>query len=381
MPPHTEFIGLSAAIREVEVEMEHAARSDAKVLITGESGVGKEIAARLIHQRSRRAHMPIVTINCAGIPDSLLESELFGHTRGSFTDAYRDRMGLLELAHRGTIFLDEVGEMSLRMQALLLRFLETGELQPVGSDRGQNRVDVRVIAATNRDLLSRIATQDFREDLYYRLNVIHLTIPPLRVRREDIPVLLRHFFVTYAERHGVQPPELTPDALALLVAYDWPGNVRELKNLAERITVRAPVAMLTTNDLPPEIVGAARPHGIAESTAPSAVDVLMDRMLHGRESFWTAVYPVFMARELTRSDLRLLIARGLQQTGGNYKMLAGLFNMPAGDYKRFLNFLRRHGCDVPYQRYRAARRSSAESPPSEANDDPRRGARRYCAAG
>src|SRR5438105_13513611 len=145
MRSSTEFIGLSGAIREVEIEMEHAARSDAKVLITGESGVGKEIAARLIHQRSLRAHMPIVTINCAGIPDSLLESELFGHTRGSFTDAYRDRMGLLELAHRGTIFLDEVGEMSVRMQALLLRFLESGELQQVGSDRRQNRVDVRVI--------------------------------------------------------------------------------------------------------------------------------------------------------------------------------------------------------------------------------------------
>ena len=199
-PPETEFIGISAAIRHVEVEMDYSARSDAKVLITGESGVGKEIAARLIHQRSRRAHLPVVTINCAGIPDSLLESELFGHVRGSFTSAYRDRLGLLEMADGGTIFMDEVGEMSLRMQALLLRFLETGEIQRVGAQGVPRRVDVRVIAATNRDLVERIGSRDFREDLYYRLNVIHITIPPLRARREDIPMFLRHFFADLGHR-------------------------------------------------------------------------------------------------------------------------------------------------------------------------------------
>jgi transcriptional regulator with GAF, ATPase, and Fis domain len=222
----TEFIGISAAIRHVEVEMNYSARSDAKVLITGESGVGKEIAARLIHQRSRRAHQPIVTINCAGIPDSLLESELFGHVRGSFTNAYRDRLGLFEMADGGTVFMDEIGEMSLRMQALLLRFLETGEIQRIGAQGVQGRVDVRVIAATNRDLIERIGSHDFREDLYYRLNVIHITIPPLRSRREDIPMFLRHFFATYAERHEVKAPELAAETLSYLVAYDWPGNVR-----------------------------------------------------------------------------------------------------------------------------------------------------------
>src|SRR2546428_3223225 len=237
-PPETEFIGISSAIRHVEVEMDYSARSDAKVLITGESGVGKEIAARLIHQRSRRAHQPIVTINCAGIPDSLLESELFGHVRGSFTDAHRDRLGLFEMADGGTILMDEVGEMSLRMQALLLRFLETGEIQRVGAPGVQNRVDVRGLAATNRDLVERIRSRDFREDLYYRLNVIHITIPPLRARREDIPILLRHFLRSYADRHGIEPPELAPDALAQLVAYEWPGNVRQLKNVAERLIVR-----------------------------------------------------------------------------------------------------------------------------------------------
>src|SRR5262249_17216626 len=177
---------------------------DAKVLITGESGVGKEVIARLIHQRSRRARTPLVTINCAGIPDSLLESALFGHVKGSFTGAYRDRLGLLQMANNGTIFLDEIGEMTLRMQALLLRFLEHGEIQRVGSDRIRSRVNVRVIAATNRDLVERIASKDFREDLYYRLNVIHIAIPPLRRRREDIPVFLQSFLRSCAERHRVQ---------------------------------------------------------------------------------------------------------------------------------------------------------------------------------
>jgi len=181
-----QFVGASAILREIEQEILCTSSSDAKVLITGESGVGKEIVARSIHQRSRRSHLPLVTINCSGVPDSLLESELFGHVRGSFTDAYRDRRGWLEQADGGTIFLDEVGEMSLRMQALLLRFLENGEIQRVGSERVTSTVDVRVIAATNRNLLSQVAGKNFREDLYYRLNVIHVAIPSLRERKEDI---------------------------------------------------------------------------------------------------------------------------------------------------------------------------------------------------
>src|SRR5688572_13041767 len=187
------MVGVSSALREVEESIHYASKSDAKVLITGESGVGKEIVARLIHKRSRRANGPLVTINCAGIPDSLLESELFGYMRGSFTDASRDRRGWLELANSGTIFMDEVGEMSLRMQALLLRFLETGEIQRVGSERRHTAVNVRVITATHRLLLDKIEENVFREDLYYRLNVIHIEVTPLRARVEDIGALLRHF--------------------------------------------------------------------------------------------------------------------------------------------------------------------------------------------
>ena len=195
------MVGVSAAIRDVEDEINHAARCSAKVLITGESGVGKEIVARLIHERSTRNRGSLVTINCAGFPDGLLESELFGHVKGSFTDAHRDKRGWFEAAHGGTIFMDEIGEMSLRMQALLLRFLETGEIQRVGSERILQSVDVRVIAATHRRLVDHIADKTFREDLYYRLNVVHIEVPPLRDRREDVGALVERW---EADRDHVQ---------------------------------------------------------------------------------------------------------------------------------------------------------------------------------
>src|SRR5687767_4788352 len=247
------MVGTSPAVRGIEEEVHHAARTDAKVLVTGESGVGKEIVARLIHQRSNRGRGPLVTINCAGFPDSLLESELFGHVKGSFTDAYRDKRGWLEMAHGGTIFMDEVGEMSLRMQALLLRFLETGEIQRVGADQRHTTVNVRLVTATNRDLLQQIRAGAFREDLYYRLNVIHISIPPLRERKEDVPLLVQHFLEHYGRLYGLPAPELPPDLLQPLLAYHWPGNVRELRNMIERLLVRKPNRQLTVADLPVEL--------------------------------------------------------------------------------------------------------------------------------
>jgi transcriptional regulator with GAF, ATPase, and Fis domain len=359
------LVGISAAIRDVLQEIERAAHTDTKVLITGESGVGKEIAARLVHEQSRRAARPLVTLNCAGIPDSLLESELFGHVRGSFTGAFRDRAGLLDLADGGSLFLDEVGEMSLRLQAALLRFLETGEIQRVGSDSIQRRVDVRVIAATNRNLLERIAAREFREDLYYRLNVINVVIPPLRERREDIAVLLHHFFQAHARDRGVPPLRVTPAALSRLVDYDWPGNVRQLRNTTERIIVRAQSAEVTIGDLPPEVMQAQRrAAGAAVVDARPTADVLFERMVAGGESFWGAPYAMFMARDLTREDMRGIIERGLQRTVGNYKALPNLFNIPTHDYKRLLSFLRQHRCHVPFQQFRqaAARQPAAKAP-------------------
>src|SRR2546422_7897121 len=186
----SQLSGSSSQIVELKKEIGRVARSDAKFVVTGESGVGKELVAREIHRRSLRANRPFVPVNCAGLPETLLESELFGHVKGSFTGAYRDKPGKLETAHEGTVFLDEVGEMSLRMQGLLLRFLETGELQKVGADGGGHHVNVRVIAATNRNLREMITQGTFPEDLFYRMNVIHLVVPPLRERREDIPALV-----------------------------------------------------------------------------------------------------------------------------------------------------------------------------------------------
>ncbi len=367
------LIGISPAMQVVRAEIENAARCHAKVLITGESGVGKEVASRLIHHHSSRVHVPLVAINCVGIPESLLESELFGHVRGSFTGAHRDRVGLLEMAHGGTVFLDEVGEMGPRMQGLLLRFLETGEIQRVGADRMQPRLDVRVIAATNRDLLEEVGRKNFREDLYYRLNVIEIAIPPLRERREDIHVLLDHYLRRHAEQHGIAPPTLSPEAIKWLVNYEWPGNVRQLRNVVERLIVRRGGPVIGVDDLPAivrerpqaaatEAVAPRESSGLAsnvafvgEPAAKSVVDTMFDRMVKHRESFWSIVYSPFMVRDLTRSDLRAIITRGLEETAGSYKMLVELFNMAPSDYKRFLNFLRKQECQVPFAAFRAVR--------------------------
>src|SRR4029078_722600 len=192
----------------------------------------------LIHHRGLRSRGPLVTINCAGVPDSLLASELFGHVRGSFTGAYADKRGWLEQANGGTIFMDEVGEMSPQMQGLLLRFLENGEIQPVGSERGRVPIDARLITAPNRRLMDEVDAKAFREDLYYRLNVIHIDIPPLRERPDDIPVLLNHFTHQFSVRHGVPVPAIDAELMARLQTLQWPGNVRQLRNVAERLVVR-----------------------------------------------------------------------------------------------------------------------------------------------
>jgi DNA-binding NtrC family response regulator len=351
------MIGRSAAIRGVQEDVDYAAQSTAKVLITGESGVGKEIIARMLHERSPRARGPLVTINCAGVPDTLLESALFGHVRGSFTDAYADKRGLLESAHGGTAFLDEVGEMSPRMQAMLLRFLETGEIQRVGSDRRLPSVDVRVITATHRRLIDRVATGEFREDLYYRLNVVHIEVPPLRDRSDDIPVLVEHFLTMFATTHGRPMPRLTPVALDTLTAYRWPGNVRELRNVAERLVLQCRSGVVDVEGLPAETRRATHKPVAAGQGTPSReiAQVLFDRLLKDGMSFWSEVYEPFMARDLTRNDLRAVIRLGLEHTRGNYRMLVRSFNMSGDDYKKFLSFLRKYQCHVPFQGFRMER--------------------------
>lgn len=364
------LIGDSQALRNLESEIDRAARSDAKVLVTGETGVGKEVVARLIHRRSARVSAPLVTLNCAGLPDSLLESELFGHARGSFTGAYRDKPGLLETAPNGTVFLDEVGEMSTRMQVVLLRFLETGEIQRVGGDGVQARVNVRLVTATNRDLRAQVDAGAFREDLYFRLNVIHIVVPPLRERASDVPVLVEHFLQMFAAQHRLPLPAVSVEAREALMAYRWPGNIRELKNVVERVVLKANGQAVGLAELPAEIskppappiqavpVAAARR---PEAGPASVADHLTTLMLRHGQPFWTAVYPVFMSRDLTRSDLRRIIETGLEATSGNYRQLVERFNMPAGDYKRFLSFLRKHECHVPFQRFRSPAPRAAET--------------------
>jgi len=349
---YAQLVGRSPVMMALQAEIHRVAQSEAKILITGESGVGKELVAMSIHAQSPRADLPFVTVNCAGLPETLLESELFGHVKGSFTGAYRDKPGMLEKADEGSIFLDEIGEMSLRMQGMLLRFLETGELQKVGADRVGRRVDVRVIAATNRSLPEMVAQGLFREDLYYRINVINIHVPPLRERREDIPLLVDHFF-EHMERGNGSRPVITPEAYVALSEYPWPGNVRELANVIERMLVAGTGPEIGPDDVPIEIRTqrsiSLRPKRERRRTV---ADELLKRMLANKESFWTAVYPLYMQREITRGNLRELVSKGLEEAKGNYKIVTKLFNMEPGDYKRFLNFLRKHDCQLPFRDYR-----------------------------
>jgi transcriptional regulator with PAS, ATPase and Fis domain len=360
---HLQLIGVSDALQFVRKELEMACGSNAKVLITGETGVGKEIVAQLIHFRSARASRPIIHINCAGIPETLLESELFGHVRGSFTDAHRDRAGRLESAHGGTVFLDEVGEMSLRMQGMLLRFLETGEIQRIGTERPVTRVDVRVIAATNRQLAERMAQGLFRDDLFYRLNVIHIAIPPLRERPDDVPELVSHFVRQFAIEHRTEAPSICPDVLRQLQHFPWPGNVRQLKNVIERLVVRAGNGVIDVRALPIELRNTPEsptgPQADADAATPRIAS-LIDRMAGGQESFWTAVYAPFMTRDLTRDDVRSIVARGARLARGNQPKLLGLFGIIDEDAQRFLTFLRKFDCHGPLLHNRMLKVDAAE---------------------
>jgi DNA-binding NtrC family response regulator len=341
------FIVASAPMAALIEAADRAAISDGKVLITGESGVGKDLIARRIHLRSRRTNHPFVPVNCAGLTESLLESELFGHVKGSFTGAYRDKLGKLQTANRGTIFLDEVGEMSLRMQAMLLRFLENGEIQAVGSDTRQTTVDVRVIAATNRNLPDLIAAGQFREDLLYRLRVIHLEVPPLRLRRDEIPVLVNHF-ITRTHRRA----SFTAEAMEALCRYRWPGNVRELQNVVEQAMWLSHGDLVDVAQLPEILRVPAQPVRPTRERRVQVADELYAALVNGGYSFWNHIYPLFLSRDITRHDMRELVRKGLSTTRGNYRQLLKLFGMANQDYKRFLNFLAAHDCGADFRAFR-----------------------------
>ena len=243
-----EIVGKTPVMRALMEKIEKVATTPARVLITGENGTGKELVARALHRMSPRANKPFVEVNCAAIPGELIESELFGHMKGSFTGAISDRAGKFESANKGTLFLDEIGDMSLAAQAKVLRVLQDNVITRIGSSKPIS-VDVRVIAATNKTLENEIAAGKFREDLYYRLNVVPIHVPPLRERREDIPLLAQHFAATLSAREGIPPRAFTPDALERLSSLDWPGNVRELRNTVERLLILAPDSQISARDI------------------------------------------------------------------------------------------------------------------------------------
>ena len=242
------IVGSSAAMRAIRDMIDTVAASEARVLITGESGTGKELVAAALHTRSRRSAGPFIRVNSAAIPRELIESEMFGHEKGAFSGAIQARRGRFEQADGGTLFLDEIADLGSDAQAKLLRVIETGELTRVGGER-PIRVDVRIVAATNRDLKEEVAAGRFRDDLYYRLNVIPLHVPPLRARSEDVPELVRHFMVRYQQRTGRQSPTVARDAMTLLEAHRWPGNVRELANMCERVAILCAGRDVTTIEL------------------------------------------------------------------------------------------------------------------------------------
>jgi two-component system nitrogen regulation response regulator NtrX len=305
-----EILGASAPIVKLKEQIALAAPTNGWVLISGENGTGKEMVAKQLHLQSKRAVGPFVEVNCAAIPEELIESELFGHEKGAFTGAIAQKRGKFELAHGGTVFLDEIGDMSLRTQAKILRILQEHKFERVGGS-DTIEVDVRVIAATNKSLEREIQDGKFREDLYYRLNVIPFQVPPLRERREDIALLARAFATEFCAESGVSEKVFAPRALALLAAHAWPGNVRELRNVIERLVLMTPGARIRPEDLPDEVRGGVRTGDIAGASLEDARREFERRFLTARlqehgGSITRTAEAIGMARESLSRKLRAL---------------------------------------------------------------------------
>ena len=302
------MIGASAAIRALFEKIRLVADTKSTVLVTGESGTGKELVARSIHRLSRRSAQRLIPVNCAALPESLVESELFGHKKGSFTGATADRKGLFETAAGGTLFIDEIGELDLGLQAKLLRALENRTIMPIGGS-SEISVDVRLVAATNRDLQDQVKSKDFREDLYFRLKVVELTLPPLRERKEDIPLLIRHFIDQIAEESERPVKDISASALAAFKAYSWPGNVRELRNTLEGIIVLTLDEIIDEHHLPQHIRGA--------------------------ESAQVLIEPGMTLAEIEKEAIR----RTLQHTGGHRTKTAEMLGISVRTLQRKLKEL------------------------------------------
>ena len=312
------------ALRE---KVRAAARVSGSVLVTGESGTGKELVARSIHEHSERRNAKFVAVDCGALPDDLIESELFGHKRGSFTSAVADKPGLFEEANGGTLFLDEIANTSRRFQAKLLRVLQDRQLRRVG-DLVMRQLDLRVISATNCELMTMVRRGEFREDLYYRLNVFPIQVPPLRRRLEDVPLLVDHVL------RGRKM--ISDDAVEKLGEYRFPGNIRELENIVEAAVCLAPGEVIEPEHvvLPQETFNGWPPE-----------EVILG-------NFWDTVARPYAERMITRTQVQHLIRQGLERTRGSYKKMLPLFRIPESDYKRFMDFLRRHKCNPDFRAFR-----------------------------
>ena len=321
------LIGTAPALQQTFSLIEKVADTPSTVLISGESGTGKELVARALHEHSSRKNEAFIKINCAAIPKTLMESELFGYEKGAFTGAVSQKPGRFELADRGTLFLDEIGELPVEMQVKLLRVLQESEFERVGGIRTL-RVDVRVIAATNRELLKEVALGNFREELYYRLNVVPISLPPLRERPQDIPLLVRHFIGRFNERLRKAITDVSPEAMEVLLRYPFPGNIRELENIMERTILLSEGAVIGVRDLPPAVVtvaAAPTPLQNAGSAAPAATATGQA----ASSGPWTAVPPrppVSSLKEIVRQETerveREMIQKALADTGGNVTQAA-----------------------------------------------------------
>ena len=313
----SRIIAISAKMKSLLETLVMVAPSDATVLIMGESGTGKEVIANAIHHNSPRAGEPFIKVSCAALPETLLESELFGHEKGAFTGAVARREGRFQLAHRGTIFLDEVGEMSPALQTKLLRVLQEKEFEPVGSARTV-KVDIRVITATNRDLEKEVKEGRFREDLYYRLNVVPLLLPPLRERREDIPPLADHFLAIYREKNRKPVRGISGKALDLLIRYDWPGNIRELENCIERAVILSREEVIVPADFPPPILMLSQEDRTDGFAIPSGISL--------------------------EEVERVLIVKTLDETGGNRTRASEILGI---NRRTLQNKLKQYGLNIP----------------------------------
>jgi DNA-binding NtrC family response regulator len=322
-PIETILIGISSPMRKMKAALDRLAEQDVSILIQGESGTGKELVARALHERGARRKKRFVALNCGAIPETLIDSELFGHIKGSFTGATSDRAGVFVEAEGGTLFLDEIGDMPLGVQARLLRVLQESEVRPVGGN-GVKKVDVRVIAATNVDLAHAVEQQKFRQDLFYRLNVVALRVPPLRERRDDIPLLAAHFLKKHA---GAKPPALAPETLELMTDYTWPGNVRELENSVLHMLALHRGEIVGPDALPPAITGRNRTNG------PGATISDDDTELTGLTEAKRRASAVFEKRYLSRV---------MERSHGSVSEAARLAGLDRTNFRRLLQ---RHGID------------------------------------